>query len=124
MSAYIDGIPRDDHGPGYMERVCPTCDASWVGTHDESCGWCHRRAAHELELARSQLLHPSHLATSRGNPNYDRLDDVTKQVWDRTRGQRRGDDSIAMWLGRLTQAVADGWITPPEADHAIRRITR
>jgi hypothetical protein len=123
-SLVIDGVPRPDHGPGYTERVCPTCDAGWVGQHNEECGWCHRRAQLDLELARSELLQPSHLNSDVGNPNYDRLDDVTKQVWDRTRGQRRGEHSIAMWIARLGQAVGEGWITAAEADHAIRRVTR
>lgn len=120
----IDGVPRPDHGPDLTERVCATCRAEWVGLVTDGCGWCHRRNELDLELARSELLHPAHLETDRGNPRYDRLDDVTKQVWDRTRGIRRNDDSIVMWAARLSQAVDQGWITPTEADQAMKRVTR
>jgi hypothetical protein len=64
------------------------------------------------------------LRSSAGHPRYDALDDAGKAVWDRTRGQSRGADSIAAWVGRLERAVETELITEHEARRAIERVTR
>lgn len=122
----IDGYPRPDHGDGWQERVCNTCNASWVGHQADGgwCPWCERRAALDLEAARRSLLTPTHLQTDQGTTRYDQLTHIDQTIWDQTRGRYRGTDTIAMWVNRLADAVAGGWITEHEADAAIRRVSR
>jgi hypothetical protein len=122
----IDGRPRPDHGDGWHERVCPTCQATWVGhiTDGDWCPWCERRAASDHEAARRSLLSPTHLYTDQGNTRYDELTPIDRAVWDTTRGRRHGEGSVVAWVARLGQAVAQGWITDTEAHNAIRKTTR
>lgn len=120
----IDGAPRPDFGPGWVERVCSSCSAGWVGELGEACSWCETREAQQTALERSLLLDPPWLRSSAGHPRYDALDEISRAVWDRTRGQTRGADSIVIWAARLRRAVDTGLITEAEADRAMRRITR
>lgn len=120
----IDGVPRPDHGPDMVERVCADCSASWVGRVDDGCGWCERREERLRADTRAMLLNPPSLRSDAGHPRYDALDDVGKAVWDRTRGQTRGADSIAAWLSRLVRAVEAELITEADARRAIERVTR
>jgi hypothetical protein len=105
-----------------VERVCAACSAGWVGYVDDGCGWCERRECQQRALERDLLLDPPWLRTSAGHPTYDALDDVGKAVWDRTRGQTRGHDSVVIWVARLARAVDVGVITQAEAERAIRRM--
>jgi hypothetical protein len=120
----IDGIPRPDHGTGYQERVCTECDASWVGLADDGCGWCERALERQRADQRLLLLDPPHLRTSVGDPRYDQLCEDSKLVWDVTRGQRRGTDSVLAWTQRLARAVEAELITRREAEQAMRRTSR
>jgi len=110
----------------WIDRTCATCRAEWEGLEadGEWCPWCEAREAHQRALERSLLLDPPWLRTDVGNPRYDALDDVDKQVWDRTRGQLHGTDSILVWAARLRRAVDSGLITNHEAERAIRRVAR
>jgi hypothetical protein len=119
-----DGYPRPDHGVDYVDRVCATCGASWVGHPDAGCWWCEAAVARLRVAQRAVLLDPPWLATSAGHPRYDALDEAGKAVWDRTRGQSRGVDAVTTWIGRLERGVAAGLIGEQEARRAIRRVTR
>lgn len=121
----LNGTPRPDHGEGWTERVCPHCDAGWVGHQtdgDDWCPWCQTRLELETEMRRSELLNPPWLHTDHGNPRYDALNVTDGAVWDRTRGQRRDTDSIVAWVAQLARAVQDGVITDSEADTAMRKV--
>lgn len=120
----LDGYPRPDHGEGWRERVCSTCSASWVGHGDDWCSWCEAALARQTVAQRAVLLDPPWLRTSAGEPRYDALDDAGRAVWDRTRGQTRGTDSVTTWIGRLERAVEVELITEHEARRAIGRVTR
>jgi hypothetical protein len=119
-----DGYPRPDHGDGYVDRVCATCGASWVGLADAGCWWCERALERLRADQRRVLLDPPWLRTDAGHPRYDALDEAGKAVWDRTRGQSRGADSVVTWAARLRRAVETELITRNEAGAAMRRITR
>jgi hypothetical protein len=126
-SASLDGVPRPDHGPGWRERRCADCGAGWVGHVDDGddwCPWCERAEARQIEHERRMLLDPPWLRSSEGDPRYDRLSEVDKAVWDRTRGQSRGTDSLAAWETRLRRAVESGLVTKDEARTAWRRVTK
>jgi hypothetical protein len=58
-----------------------------------------------------------------GSERYDALSDADRAVWDRTRGQTRGSESVVMWAARLGRAVAAGLITTHEMNAAIRKVT-
>ena len=123
----IDGRPRPDHGPGWHERVCRVCGADWVGHQrdgDEWCGWCEDSLIRRAAAERAELLDPSWLRSDAGNPRYEALDDTDRAIWDRTRGQSRGADSLAAWAGRLRRAVDGGLITRHEAERAMRKVAR
>jgi len=107
-------------------RACPDCHASWDTDVDEGdwCGWCDAVATRQRATNRSLLLDPPSLRTSAGDPRYDALSDVDKRIWDRTRGQARGADSIVSWAARLRRAVETELITAAEAEAAMRRATR
>ena len=47
---------------------------------------------------------------------------IDKAVWDRTRGQTRGTDSVETWVRRLGRAVQAGLITRAEAERAVDRL--
>lgn len=122
----LNGVPRPDHGDGWRERVCSKCSASWVGhtsDGDRWCPWCERLDELSDALRRRELLDPPQLRTDDGNGRYEALDEPQRAVWDRTRGQVRGTESLAWWIARLARAVDDGLITEDEADRALRRVT-
>jgi hypothetical protein len=119
------GPLRPDWGDGWAELECDVCQATWTGPIGEPCEYCHLWHQRALETQRQQLLYPDHLQTSAGDPRYDNLScDESRQVWDATRGQRRGADSIVAWTRRLADAVQAELITPRQAEQAMRRITR
>jgi hypothetical protein len=122
----LDGYPRPDHGDGWRERVCGVCSASWVGHVDDGdwCPWCESADERQRAMERRLLLDPPWLRSDAGNVRYDALSDVDRAVWDRTRGQSRGADSLTTWIGRLDRAVEAGLITEHEARRAIQRVTR
>jgi len=122
----IDGTPRPDHGPGFYERICATCSASWVGHERDGdwCPWCEAEIERRRALDRSLLLDPPWLRSSVGTERYDALSDVDKAIWDRTRGQARGRDSLVSWAARLGRAVDTELISEDEAERALRRLTR
>lgn len=115
----IAGRQRDDIGPDLYDLECTVCKAGWVGKEGD-CAWC----AAELERLRADqrrmLLWPDWLAVDHG-PRYDELSAVDKAVWDRTRGQVPGHDSIPAWVERLARAVKADLITEDEARGAIER---
>jgi hypothetical protein len=80
--------------------------------------------ARQMALDRRLLLDPPWLHTDAGSPRYDALSDVDKAVWDRTRGQTRGEGSLESWAGRLGRAVEAGWIDDQEAHHALIRVRK
>ena len=121
---WLDGIPRPDHGPGMQQRVCPDCKAGWVGLAEDPCGWCADAAERQVADERRLLLDPPWLRSSAGDPRYDALSEVDKAVWDATRGQTRGADSLKVWAERLARAVTSGLITRHEADRALTRAER
>lgn len=121
----LNGVPRPDHGDGWAERVCSRCSASWVGHTTDGpdwCPWCERLQELSEALRRRELLSPPHLRSDDGSERYEALNEPQKAVWDRTRGQVRGTDTIAWWIARLRRAVVDGLITEDEADQAMRRV--
>lgn len=122
----LDGYPRPDFGDGWHERVCAVCSASWVGHERDGdwCAWCEASDARQRALERRLLLDPPWLRTSAGDPRYDALSDLDRAVWDRTRGQSRGTDSVVAWAARLRRAVEAELITRNEAERAMRRIMR
>lgn len=95
------------------------CGASWVGQRWDPCPWCINRHEQATELERAHLLHPHWLERSDGNPTYDSLDPINQEVWDRTRGQRRGEHSAEVWARRLARAVSTGLVTDDEARKAL-----
>ena len=105
-----------------MQRVCADCRAEWVGQVDDGCWWCAQAAERQLLEERRLLLDPPWLRTDRGHRLYDELGDDDKAVWDRTRGQTRGVDSVDTWVRRLGRAVQVQIITRAEADRAIDRL--
>jgi len=110
----------------WIDRTCATCRAEWEGLERDGdwCPWCEAREADQRALERRLLLDRPWLRTDVGNATYDALDETGKQVWDRTRGQIRGSDSIVGWAARLRRAVDTELITAQEAERAIRRATR
>ena len=56
-------------------------------------------------------------------PKYWELDEVTKMVWDTTRGIKRGTDVEAEWGAELHEAVDLGVITPAEYVGILRKWT-
>ena len=110
----------------WIDRTCATCRAEWEGLERDGdwCPWCEALEADQRALERSLLLDPPWLRTDVGNATYDALDETSRQVWDRTRGQIRGSDSIVVWAARLRRAVDTELITRDEATRALRRITR
>ena len=110
----------------WIDRVCATCRAEWEGLERDGdwCPWCEAREAHQRAVERRLLLDPPWLRSSAGDARYDALDDDSRAVWDRTRGQIRGSDSVVVWAARLRRAVDSGLITNHEAERAIRRVAR
>src|SRR4029077_8505076 len=89
----------------WIDRRCADCGATWTGLYADDpawCWWCERRDERMLAGQRRLLLWPE--MPERG-PRYDELDDVSKAVWDRTRGQATGNDSMVGWVRRLRVAV-------------------
>ena len=123
MALWIDGLPRPDHGPGMVQRVCDACKAGWVGAADDPCQWCIDRDLDLVADERRLLLDPPWLRSDAGSSRYDQLTEVDKMVWDRTRGQSRGADSVLTWVARLRRAVDTGLVTRREAEKAIRRVS-
>ena len=70
------------------------------------------------------LLFPPWLHSDEGSPRYDALSEVDKLVWDRTRGQVRGHDSLRTYAERLARAVQSGLVTADEARRAWARALR
>lgn len=124
---WLDGLARPDHGPGFRTRLCATCGAGWVGHVDDGddwCPWCERAVERQVEAERRVLLDPPWLRSDAGNIRYDELSDANKAVWDRTRGQIRGADSVKAWTERLARAVQAELITETEARRAVARQER
>lgn len=121
---WIDGLPRPDHGPGIVQRACRDCGAGWVGAPDDPCAWCAQAAERQLLEERKLLLDPPWLRTSAGDLRYEELSEIDRAIWDRTRGQSRGTDSVEQWVRRLGRAVQADLITKAEADGAIDRLGR
>jgi hypothetical protein len=121
---WIDGMPQPEHGPGMIQRVCRDCGASWVGLAGDPCGWCAQAWERQVADQRRLLLDPPWLQTSQGDPRYDELSDDDQAVWDRTRGQSRGADSLQTWIDQLKRAVETGLVTRREADRAVERVDR
>lgn len=119
---WLPGIPRPDHGDGMVQLVCDACSAGWVGIPGEPCGWCADAVERQREEQRALLLDPPWLRSSDGDPRYEALSEVDQAVWDRTRGQTRGHDSMRTWTQRLARAVESGLITETEARAAARRV--
>ena len=119
---FIDGVPRPDHGPGMVQIVCADCHAGWVGRRGDGCAWCDAGDARRRAAERALLLDPPWLRSDAGDPRYDELSDIDQRVWDATRGQRRGADSLAAWRDRLARAVVAGLITETEARRAWGRV--
>jgi hypothetical protein len=124
MPLFADGVPRPDHGPGFHNRLCATCGASWVGQADEWCGWCEAAQGRQKAAQRLILLDPPQLRSDAGHHRYEALDDIDRAIWDRTRGQQRGADSVVAWAARLRRAVDSGLITNNEAEAAMRKVAR
>ena len=110
---------RTDYGGWWLR--CLVCSASWVGAQGDPCPWCAERYERVVEDERRKLLHPHWLERSEGNERYDSLSPIDQQVWDRTRGQNRGADSLDAWGKDLARAVGRGIITLAEADEAMTR---
>jgi hypothetical protein len=120
---WLDGVPRPDHGPGMTQRAC-RCGAGWVGLPDDPCGWCADALERQVADERRMLLDPPSLHSDNGHPRYDELDELDRAVWDRTRGQTRGTESVKTWLERLARAVRAGLITRAEACAAVDRLEK
>jgi hypothetical protein len=69
------------------------------------------------------LLDPPWLQSDAGSMRYDELSEIDKAVWDRTRGQIRGTDSVVAWVARLRRGVDAELITQNEAEAAMRKVT-
>lgn len=117
----IDGRPRPDFGPGYVERAC-RCGASWIGGADDSCWWCAQALKRQLADQRKDLLWPAWMVGQ--GPRYDELAPIDRRVWDATRGIVRGADSVRSWARRLAEAVTAEVITEDEARAALTRAKR
>jgi hypothetical protein len=86
------------------------------------CSWCTDRLERMRADRRRMLLDPPWLRSDAGNPRYDELSEDNKAVWDRTRGQTRGADSLKAWAERLARAVKVELITEDEARRAVDRV--
>ena len=66
---WVAGLPRPDHGPGFINRLCTTCEATWVGHQEDGdwCPWCARAVAHQQSLRRRLLLDPPQLRSDVGS---------------------------------------------------------
>lgn len=123
---WLDGVPRPDHGPGFRQRSCATCQAGWIGHERDGdwCPWCEAAEERQVAFERLLLLDPPWLHHDAGNRRYDELSDDDKTVWDRTRGQARGTHSVRTWVERLARAVEAGLISEVEANRALDRYDR
>ena len=110
---------RSEHGGWHLRWL--VCDASWVGAQGDPCPWCMERDERIKADERKSLLHPHWLESDEGNVRYDSLSPIDQQVWDITRGQKRGEHSAEVWARRLARAVASGLVTVEEARRAIAR---
>jgi hypothetical protein len=119
--AVIAGIRQPDLGPGMWNVACDVCEATWVGRPGDACSWCQRAEERQREDQRRLLLDPPWLHSDCGNVRYDELSAVDRAVWDRTRGQTRGADSIKAWHGRLVRGVESRLISEHEARTAWHR---
>lgn len=118
------GRRRPEYGDDVFDLTCDACGATWCGEVGMGCEWCERRERQLVEDQRAMLLHPHWLQTSAGDPRYDELSADDRAVWDRTRGQARGEDSIQAWERRLARAVEAGIVTEHEARRGINRMRR
>jgi len=121
VTVWLDGVPRPDHGPDMIQRLC-RCGAGWVGRAGDDCPWCVAAAERDVAELRRRLLWPAWMVEQ--GPRYDELDEVDRAVWDRTRGIRRGEASERGWAERLADAVNARILTPGEADAALARAER
>lgn len=117
----IVGRRRREYGPNVYDVRCDRCGAGWCGEDGDSCERCERTLERLQADQRRLLLDPPWLHSDAGHPRYDELSDVDRRVWDRTRGQTRGTDSVEAWAGRLARAVQSGLITQAEARAAFDR---
>ena len=116
-SAVPDGF---NYGEYWL--VCPECSGEWVGYPDIGCAYCAARHERMDDDRRKELLWPS-WSTNGNSPRYDELsDDISREVWRKTRGQKTDADSMIEWVRQLTMAVKEGLITQTEAEMAISRI--
>ena len=71
MPLTSDGMPRPDHGPGWRDRLCRACGASWVGHErdgEEWCPWCEQAAERQLRRRAPAAARPAVVAVGRGQP--------------------------------------------------------
>lgn len=119
------GVSTGRHRPEYGRRIfdltCSACSATWSGEPSMPCPWCERALERQVADQRQMLLDPAWLHGDDGDPRYDGLSDVDKLVWDRTRNQVRGADSLTAWAERLARGVQCGLITETEARAAFDR---
>jgi hypothetical protein len=127
----VEEIPRpivlrsavsDGFNYGEFWLACPLCTAEWVGYADDLCGWCYAWKERMERDRRKELLWPPWAANG-NSPRYDELsDDVAREVWRKTRGQKVDADSLIQWAKELSAAVSEHLITPAEAEAAITRL--
>lgn len=94
------GAHRPDHGPEFYDLQCALCDATWVGTVLERCGWCRDRTDTQTAAQAALLL----------DPTLPAVDDTRRAA------------AVAAWVGRLARAVQSGIVTETDAEQALDRI--
>lgn len=94
-----DGMSRPDHGPGFADCACVSCDATLVAVPGEPCPYCAVAWDRMRVWQAAKTLNPS-------------LPDPHDQ---------RYHPAVTAWLERLTVAIAAGIITEPEARSAWQR---
>ena len=99
----IIGRRRPEYGDSIFDLRCSACRATWCGEDGDPCEWCERTLQRLQADQRRMLLWPDWLSNDEGNPRFDELTEIDEAVWDRTRGQTRGTDSIQAWAGRLAR---------------------
>lgn len=102
-----------------MEQQTCSCGASWLGEADDECHWCQEWAERQWQDKKADLLNPTWLQNQ--GRRYRELDEVTQQVWDTTRGIKRGPDVERKWMKELQDHLNQGLLSQQEMARALAK---